>query len=54
MPWIKIYAAIAKALARRKLVDSEEVMKADDAVLEKMGQALNSPKELVAVQLGGT
>ncbi|CAO2658009.1 Nn.00g072690.m01.CDS01 [Neocucurbitaria sp. VM-36] len=52
--WIDIYSAIAKALARRNLVDSEIVQKADNATLAKMGDALKCPKELVVVQLGGT
>ncbi|KAF1851423.1 NAD(P)-binding protein [Cucurbitaria berberidis CBS 394.84] len=52
--WADIYSAIAKALARRNVVDSEVVKRADDATLAKMGEALNCPKELVVVQLGGT
>jgi hypothetical protein len=53
VPWIDIYNAMAKALAKRKVVDDEVVKKADDAALEKMGHALHCPKEFVAVQLGG-
>lgn len=49
-----MYTAMTKGLADRGIVDTEDVMKADDAALEKMGEALNCPKEFVAVQLGGT
>lgn len=52
--WSDIYAVIAKALAKRDVVDSEVVQEADDAILAKMGEALGCPKEFVAVQLGGT
>ena len=51
--WIDIYSAIAKALAQRNVVDSEEVKKADDTILVEMGEALKCPKDLVVVQLGG-
>ncbi|KAI4953629.1 hypothetical protein J4E91_002477 [Alternaria rosae] len=51
--WCDIYTAMAKALAKRGVIDSPEVKKADDAALDKMAQALSCPKELVAVQLGG-
>jgi len=52
--WNDIYARIAEALAKRGVVESSEVKKADDAAVEKIGQALGCPKELVAVQIGGT
>ncbi|KAH7394508.1 hypothetical protein BKA66DRAFT_410827 [Pyrenochaeta sp. MPI-SDFR-AT-0127] len=51
--WIDIYTAMAKSLAKRNVVDSEEVKKVDDAALGKIGQALACPKEMVAVQIGG-
>jgi hypothetical protein len=51
--WRDIYAAMANALAERKVVESNEVLRADDAVLEKIGQALGCPKDLVPVQIGG-
>jgi hypothetical protein len=51
--WRDIYVAMAKALAERKMVDSSEVQRADDALLEKIGQALGCPKDLVPVQIGG-
>lgn len=52
--WIDIYTAMAKSLAKHKVVNNEAIKKADDAALEMMGQALNCSKEQVAVQLGGT
>ncbi|KAI4617736.1 hypothetical protein J4E83_006068 [Alternaria metachromatica] len=51
--WYDIYAAMAKALANRGIIDSPEVKIADEAALDKMAQALACPKDLVAVQLGG-
>ncbi|KAF2850138.1 NAD(P)-binding protein [Plenodomus tracheiphilus IPT5] len=51
--WVDIYTAIAKALAKRKVIDSAEVKKADDAALKKMAKALGCPEAMVAVQLGG-
>lgn len=51
--WHDIYAAMAKALAKRGVIGSTDVKKADEAALEKMAQALDCPKELVTVQLGG-
>jgi hypothetical protein len=52
--WNDIYTAMAKALVQQKVVDSSEVKKADEADVEKIGQALGCPKALVAVQIGGT
>ncbi|KAI4648051.1 hypothetical protein J4E93_004462 [Alternaria ventricosa] len=51
--WHDMYAAMSKALAKRGIIDSSEVKKADDLALDKMAQALGCPKELIAVQLGG-
>jgi hypothetical protein len=51
--WKDIYTAMAKALMEQKVVDSSEVKKADDADMEKIGQALDCPKALVPVQIGG-
>lgn len=51
--WYEIYTAMAKALAKRGIIDSPEVKRADDLALDKMAQALGCPRELVAVQLGG-
>jgi hypothetical protein len=52
--WIDIYTAMAKGLAKRNVVNNDTIIKADDAALELMGQALRCPKEMVTVQLGGT
>jgi hypothetical protein len=52
--WRDIYVAIAKALAKRRVVGSSEVRRVDDATLEKMSKALGCPKEMVSVQIGGT
>ncbi|CAM1506205.1 Fc.00g058460.m01.CDS01 [Cosmosporella sp. VM-42] len=51
--WDDLYEAMAKSLAKRGVVDDTSVESADDAILEKMGAALGSPKEFVRVQLGG-
>jgi hypothetical protein len=44
---------MAEALAKRGVIASAEVKKADDTALDRMAQALSCPKELVAVQIGG-
>jgi hypothetical protein len=51
--WIDIYTAIAKALAERKVIESSEIKQAHGSTLDKIGQALNCPKDLVPVQIGG-
>jgi nucleoside-diphosphate-sugar epimerase len=51
--WDGLYAAMAQAMAKRGVVEDAEVKEADDAVLQKMGDALDSPKEMVPVHLGG-
>jgi acetyl-CoA acetyltransferase len=51
--WHDLYAAMAKALAKRNVVDDETVRIADDDILGKMGEALRCPKEMVPLQLGG-
>lgn len=51
--WDDIYAAMAKALEKRKLIDKASVERADKTILERMGEALSCSKELVPVQLGG-
>lgn len=44
---------MAKALAKSKYIDDDEVHEADDGALQKMGDALECPKDFVPVQLGG-
>lgn len=51
--WDDLYSAMAKRLAERNVVDSDKVVMADDAAMEKMAEALRCPKEFVAVQIGG-
>jgi hypothetical protein len=49
---IDLYAAVAKSLAKRRVIESAEVKKADDAALEQIAQALECPKDMVIMQIG--
>ncbi|KAF1993022.1 NAD(P)-binding protein [Amniculicola lignicola CBS 123094] len=49
--WNDIYSAIAKAMFKRGAVDDGSVKLADDATLEKLGDALRVPAAFVPVQL---
>lgn len=51
--WEDLYRAMAKRLAERGLVESEEVTLAGDAELEAMAKGLESPVSMVRLQLGG-
>ena len=51
--WNELYRAMAKGLFKRGVITTEDVEAADDTALQKMGEALGSPKELVPLQLGG-
>lgn len=51
--WNDIYCAMAKGLAKRKVINTDTVSLVDDAALEKMGGALGCPKEMVPLFLGG-
>jgi hypothetical protein len=51
--WDDIYSVMAKHMARKKMVTSDLVEGANDAVLERMDQALGCPKNFVSLQLGG-
>lgn len=51
--WDDLYAAFATALAKRGLVSDDSVVPADQEVLQRMGDALECPPELVPVMLGG-
>ncbi|KAK6443063.1 hypothetical protein LTR95_000778 [Oleoguttula sp. CCFEE 5521] len=53
LPWVDIYAAMAKALAKRGVVDSPEVGDVSDDALEKVAQAMKCPKVFVPVSMGG-
>ncbi|GIK07709.1 hypothetical protein Aspvir_003376 [Aspergillus viridinutans] len=51
--WKDVYASIATALFKRGLLMDCAVHPADDDILAAMAAALDSPKEMVAVQVGG-
>ena len=51
--WDDIYSALSKAMQKRGAVDDERVGEADAEVLQKMGDALGCPKELVSMMIGG-
>jgi nucleoside-diphosphate-sugar epimerase len=51
--WDDLYTAVGKAMKRQGAVDDESVAEADPEVLQKMGDALGCPKELVSMQIGG-
>lgn len=51
--WEDIYDAMAVALARRKIIDDDDVKPATKEIQEEMGKALKCPAELVPMQLGG-
>lgn len=51
--WDDLYAAMAKALAKRGVIKSDTVSFADDSALEKMAAALDCSKPFVEVQVGG-
>ena len=52
--WDDLYAAMAQALAQRKVIKSATVEEATQVHLEKMGVGIGCPKEVVVVQLGGS
>ncbi|GFF63169.1 hypothetical protein IFM62136_05552 [Aspergillus lentulus] len=51
--WKDVYASIATALFKRGLLEDSAVQPANDDILGAMAGALDSPKEMVAVQIGG-
>lgn len=53
--WDDLYAAMAAALTKRgdNVIDDARIETADGAALEKMGEALGCPAELVSLHLGG-
>lgn len=51
--WDDLYDAMASALKARGVIDDASVALADDQVLQKMGAAIERPKEFVPVELGG-
>ncbi|KAG4437957.1 hypothetical protein IFR05_006538 [Cadophora sp. M221] len=51
--WDDLYAAMAEALANRKVISNANFEQATDVHLEKMAAGIGCPKEMVVVQLGG-
>ncbi|KAH6873823.1 hypothetical protein B0T10DRAFT_522396 [Thelonectria olida] len=51
--WDDLYDAMAKALAKRGVIEDSGVTLADDASLAAMARGLKCPQPLVQVQLGG-
>ena len=51
--WIDLYRAMAKALFAEGVVDTDEVIIADEKALEGMAKALKCTPEFVPVQVGG-
>ncbi|PKK49512.1 hypothetical protein CI102_5141 [Trichoderma harzianum] len=51
--WDDLYARMAISLAKKGIVEDEQVKLADDTALETMSRGLNCPKAYVRVQLAG-
>ena len=51
--WADLYAAIARALARRRVIEEDTVEPATDDAVGMMAAGLGCPKGLVPLQLGG-
>lgn len=51
--WDDLYSAIADSMLKRGLVNDNSITLADDSTLKAMGEAIDTPKELVVMQLGG-
>lgn len=51
--WVDLYAAMAKGLAKRGIIDHDTVRQASDQELGEMATALGIPKDFVSLQLGG-
>ncbi|PNP51077.1 hypothetical protein THARTR1_08305 [Trichoderma harzianum] len=51
--WDDLYARMEVGLAKKGIVEDEQVKLADDAALEAMSHGLNCPKAYVRVQLAG-
>lgn len=52
--WDDLYASMATALAKRKVISDDTVSTADDKILEGMAQGLGCTKDLVSLMVGGT
>lgn len=51
--WTDLYKQMAKALAKRGVIDDDTVHEVSDESLEEAGKALGCPKEIVPVQMAG-
>ena len=51
--WVDLYQAIGEALAKRGVISDNVVAQADEDAMDRMAKGLKTPKELVALQLGG-
>lgn len=51
--WADLYAAVARALAQRGVIEDDTVKAATDDAIGKMAAGLGCPKGLVPLQLGG-
>ncbi|ORX93908.1 hypothetical protein BCR34DRAFT_608440 [Clohesyomyces aquaticus] len=51
--WMDLYEAIANSMKKRDLIGDEKVVKANDATLQRIGDALGCPKDFAPVQIGG-
>ena len=52
--WSDLYKQMAKALAKRGVVDDDTLHNVSDASLEEAAKALGCPKEFVPVEMGGS
>lgn len=51
--WVDLYQAIGEALVKRGIISDAVVERADERVLDLMAEGLKTPREMVALQLGG-
>lgn len=51
--WTDLYKQMAKALAKRRVIDDDTVHEVSDESLEEAAKALGCPKGVVPVQMGG-
>ena len=51
--WADLYKQMAKALAKRGVIDDDTVHEVSDAALEEAAKALGSSKDWVPVEMGG-
>jgi hypothetical protein len=52
--WTDLYAVCAATLAKRGIIEDADVLPATQQALDEMAVGLACPRELVALQLGGT